>query len=362
MAQNLDTHGPPHGRSSGLLGSFLLLIVILFLMGAVLGRGDESATAVAIANTPTAESNVLATVANTPTIAPTATVTNSPTPTQTPSPTATATATQTPTPSITPNPLWTATATLPPTATSPPPPLPTPQDGISTTVRVPILMYHYISVPPENADVYRVDLSVTPDKFRAQMQYLAGNGHTPIDFYALSRAITNHEPLPPKPVILTFDDGYLDSYEIAYPILQEFGFVATFFIPTEFIDNNRVGYLNWTMIEEMAAAGHRFEPHARTHSDLRARDDDYLIWEILGPQETLAAHIGYVPRYFSYPSGRYDENVLAMLHHLDFWGAVTTIPGAELDFENRFTWPRLRIRNNTPLGEFIDLVNLRFEE
>jgi hypothetical protein len=54
--------------------------------------------------------------------------------------------------------------------------------------------------------------------------------------------------------------------------------------------------------------------------------------------------------------------MLAMLQRLDFWGAVTTAPGAELGFENRYTWPRLRIRNDTPLGEFIDLVNLQFEE
>lgn len=189
------------------------------------------------------------------------------------------------------------------------------------------------------------------------MQYLADNGHTPIDFYTLSRIITNHQPLPPKPVILTFDDGYLDNYEIAYPILQQFGFVGTFFIPTEFIDTNRAGYMTWPMIEEMAANGHRFEPHSRTHPDLRARNNDYLIWEILGPQETLAYHIGYTPRYFSYPSGRYDEDVLLMLQRLEFWGAVTTAGGDTLGFANRFTWPRLRVRNNTPLPEFADLVN-----
>lgn len=219
-------------------------------------------------------------------------------------------------------------------------------------------MYHYISIPPEDADVYRTDLSVSPDNFRAQMQYLADNGHTPIDFYTLSRAITNHEALPAKPVLLTFDDGYLDNYENAYPILREFGFTATFFIPTEFIDTNRAGYMTWAMIEEMAANGYRFEPHSRSHPDLRARNNDYLIWEILGPQETLAYHIGYTPRYFAYPSGRYDENVLSMMAHLDFWGAVTTYAAAEQGFHNRYEWPRLRIRNNTQLAEFADVVNL----
>lgn len=356
MAQPSSPANITPRRSNSLLGSFLLFIVLLFIVGAVLNRGDEE-TAVAVANTNTPESNVLATAPATPTIANTATATHTPTPSNTPTPSQTPTVTPTYTPTITPNPAWTST----PSPT--PPPLPTPQDGISSTITatVPILMYHYISLPPENADVYRTDLSVSPDNFRAQMQYLADNGHTPIDFYTLSRAITNHQPLPPKPVLLTFDDGYLDNYQNAYPILQEFGFVATFFIPTEFIDNNREGYMTWPMIEEMAAHGHHFEPHSRTHPDLRARDDEYLIWEILGPQQTLAAHIGYTPRYFAYPSGRYDQSVLAMLQRLDFWGAVTTVPGADLGFENRYEWPRLRIRNDTPLAEFADLVNLRFE-
>lgn len=338
-----------------MLGSFILFILVLFIAGALFSDPAKRPIAVAVVSSPTTESNVLATVvtpANTPTVANTATPTHTVTPSQTPTQTFTPTPSATHTPTITPNPAWTATPTLPP------PPLPTPQDGISRTVKVPILMYHYISIPPEDADVYRTDLSVLPENFRMQMQYLADNGHTPIDFYSLSRAITNNEPLPEKPVILTFDDGYVDMYLNAYPVLQEFGFVGTFFIPTGFIDNNRAGYMNWAMIEEMAAAGQRFEPHSRTHPDLRGRENDYLIWEILGPQETLAAHIGYTPRYFAYPSGRYDDNVLAVLQKLDFWGAVNTVAGHEQGFENRYEWPRLRIRNNTPLPEFVDLLNL----
>jgi peptidoglycan/xylan/chitin deacetylase (PgdA/CDA1 family) len=353
------TPNAPSSKGRSLLGSFILFILLLFIAGTLFSDPAERPIAVAVLSSPTTESNVLSTVvtpANTPTVANSSTPTQTATPSQTPTQTITPTPSATHTPTITPNPAWTATPT------SPPPPLPTPQDGISHTVKVPILMYHYISLPPEDADVYRVDLSVLPENFRTQMQYLADNGHTPIDFYTLSRAITLNEPLPDKPVILTFDDGYADNYANAYPILQQFGFVGTFFIPTEFIDNNRLGYMNWTMIEEMAATGQRFEPHSRTHSDLRERENDTLIWEILGPQETLAAHIGYTPRYFAYPSGRYDDDALAMLQQLDFWGAVTTASGYEPNFENRYTWPRLRVRNNTPLPEFIDLVNLALSE
>jgi peptidoglycan/xylan/chitin deacetylase (PgdA/CDA1 family) len=238
-----------------------------------------------------------------------------------------------------------------------PPPLPTPQDNVSRTLKVPILMYHYVSSPPEDADVYRVDLSVEPAVFREQMTYLAANGYSTIDFYDLSLAITGKLELPPRPVIITLDDGYVDNYHQAFPILREFGFKATFFIVTEFIDNGYAGYMNWAMIEEMAAAGMRIESHSKTHPDLRGQEHDYLVWQILGSQETLAAHVGYTPRYFSYPSGQYDEATIAVLQALDFWGAVTTHSGKEHGFNDRYEWTRLRVRYTTVLPEFVDLID-----
>lgn len=243
--------------------------------------------------------------------------------------------------------------TPPPTAI-----MPTPAGVYSWTLKVPILMYHYISEPPADADVYRVDLSVTPEMFRQQMAYLSDNGYTPIDLYDLSAAIVSHKELPEKPIILTFDDGYLDNYEVAYPILQEYGFTGTFFVVSEFIDQQREGYMTWPMVEEMAAAGMRIESHSRTHPDLRGMDRDRLIWEILGSQETLAAHIGYTPRYFCYPGGSYDEATIQMLSELDFWGAVTTANGVWQGFNDRFEWRRVRIRNSTSLEEFARLVDL----
>ncbi|MEZ4592176.1 MAG: hypothetical protein R3D55_13690 [Chloroflexota bacterium] len=132
-----------NGRRGELFGSLLLFVVLLFFVGAVMNNDTGGETAVAIANTPTHESNALNTVAPTPTIADTATPTQTPTPTNTPTPTLTPTVTPTFTPSHTPNPPRT------PTFTPTTPPLPTPQDGISSTitVTVPILMYHYISIP-----------------------------------------------------------------------------------------------------------------------------------------------------------------------------------------------------------------------
>ncbi len=246
----------------------------------------------------------------------------------------------------------------PPSAASLPLPLPTPAGGLTTTVNVPILMYHYISEPPEDADEYREDLSVTPQAFREQLQYLADNGYTTIDLYDLLLAVTRRQALPPKPVILTFDDGYVDHYTNAFPLLQEFGFKGTFFIITGWVDDGSPAHMNWAMIEEMAAAGMRMESHSRSHPNLtEAADEEALIWQILGSQETLAAHIGYTPRFFCYPGGRYDDEVIAVLQGLDFWGAVTTASGKLHGHGDRYEWTRLRMRYTTSLPVFADFVD-----
>lgn len=250
-------------------------------------------------------------------------------------------------------------ADLPPAPAAATMPLPTPANGLTTTVQAPILMYHYISEPPEDADKYREDLSVTPQAFREQLQYLADNGYTTVDLYDLILAVTRQKALPPKPVILTFDDGYLDHYTNAFPLLQEFGFKGTFFIITEWVDNGNPNHMTWAMIEEMAAAGMRMESHSKSHADLtEAEDEAELIWQILGSQETLAAHIGYTPRFFCYPGGRYNEETIAVLEKLDFWGAVTTADGKMHGYGDRYEWSRLRMRYTTTLPVFADFVDL----
>lgn len=343
----------------GCVATLLVLLLVFFVVSSILRGAEPTAEAVAEATmevvalaslTPTAGQTAVSTQPPTHT----ATATQTETPTETPLPPATATAIPTATETAVP-PTDAPTLTPGPTATLVP--LPTPSGTYSWTLKVPILMYHYISIPPEDADIYRTDLSVAPDDFREQMQYLADNGFTTIDLYDLSLAITAKIELPAKPVIITMDDGYLDNYTEAFPVLQELGLKATFFIVSEFVDFGREGYMTWPMIEEMAAAGMRMEPHSRTHPDLRERDADFLIWEMQGPQETLAAHLGYTPRFFAYPGGSYDEDTIAMLQELDFWGAVSTAGGKWHGFNDRYEWTRVRMRNTTHIAEFADFVD-----
>ena len=368
--------GFPDGISCvGILLIAALLVVILGAGIRAWADGRDSETTATTPITILAESEQSAAVTETvapvtPTESPTLAPTIAEPATATPLPTSTAPTIDTPTPSAvvvtlsipTNTPSSTASVqptespTESPTETPKLPPLPTPFGVYSWTLKVPIMMYHYISEPPEDADVYRVDLSVTPEDFRAQLQYLVDNGYEAIDLYDLSLAIVNKRELPPKPVIITLDDGYRDNYENAFPILKEMGLTATFFIPTDFIDKGDPNYMTWEMVEEMAEAGMRPESHSKTHPDLRDQERDFLVWEILGSQETLEAHIGYRPRYFAYPGGRYDEAVIEVLDEIGVWGAVVTAGGKWHGFNDRFEWTRIRIRNTTTLEELADLV------
>ena len=179
-------------------------------------------------------------------------------------------------------------------------------DGQIRSAHVPMLMYHYLSEPPTGSDKIRRDLSVTPARFAAHLDRLQSEGYTTISLYALMDYLTHGAPLPAKPVILTFDDGYLDNYTNAFPLLKAHGMTATFFVITDFLDEKRPEYMSWEMAREMLAAGMSIESHGRNHANLAGRDRDYLVWQALGSMETLQFELGVRPRFICYPAGRFD--------------------------------------------------------
>lgn len=233
-----------------------------------------------------------------------------------------------------------------------PTPLPTP-DGIIRTVRVPILMYHHIIVPPRDADAVRRDLSLPPEAFEHQLQYLAEEGYTSLTLSDLLHHLARGAPLPAKPIILTFDDGYRDVYTEAFPLLREHGMTGTIFLITGLIDEERAEYLSWDQVKEMQRAGIQFGSHSYSHPDLRGQSAEYLVWQILGSKEAIEQRIQEPVRFFSYPSGRYDPLVVDILHSAHFWGAVTTSQGTEQSSEHPFELRRIRIRGDETIASFV---------
>lgn len=341
------------------MGILLALPLLALLLSAAHWRGDGDLDLSGMAR-----SLVLGTATPTPTATATHTLTPTATATHTLTPTPTATSTPTPTATATPSP--TATATWTPTATSTPTPTathtPTPlrptPDGVQRQVRVPILMYHHIEDPPPDANVFRRDLSVPPARFEAQLRFLAEQGYQSITLNDLALHLTVGKPLPPKPIILTFDDGYIDAYTYAFPLLKQYGFVGTFFLVTGYIDSHNPDFVSWAEVEEMHAAGMRFEPHSYDHPDLRNRGYQFLVFQTLGPKQAIEERTGEPCRFFAYPSGRYDQFVIDVLHSAGYWGAVLTEQGATHGTDDLFLLRRIRVSGGDRVDDLIVKLNL----
>ncbi|HLY67424.1 MAG TPA: polysaccharide deacetylase family protein, partial [Chloroflexota bacterium] len=153
------------------------------------------------------------------------------------------------------SPATTADAAVNPTPLPPVPtatPAPTPKPG--TVTSVPILMYHYIrTLPPNTPDQLGYGLSIAPPLFEQELAYLQSAGYKSVAMDDVVARITRGTPLPPKPVVLSFDDGYADFYTAAWPLLKKYGFSATAYIVIDFL--GRPGYMSWQDVQELRDAG-----------------------------------------------------------------------------------------------------------
>lgn len=347
----------------------ILLLVVAMQVGMGLVVADNAAVI------PTASATLRPTFTSTPSPTVTPTSTLPPTPTATPVlPTPTrATSTPRPTHTAPTSPTIESSPTIETSATNPSPPaasptspglelLPiSPSSPVATPTsaappvlvsrptgvfNVPILMYHYLSTPPAGADAIRMDLSVPPDLFESHLAYLREAGYQTLSFQQLAQLTSHGEALPPKPIIITFDDGYRDSYQNAFPLLQKYGFTATFFIFTQPIDTANVNFLSWDMVREMHQAGMEFGSHSHTHPDLRHRSSDFLASEIVTSKQLIEQNIGAPIYAFAYPSGMYDDAAVEAVKSAGFLMAVTTEWGGRHTYDHRFVMPRVRIRGN----------------
>ena len=164
--------------------------------------------------------------------------------------------------------------------------------------------------------------------FEAQLKLLRDNGFTTITLRDLYEYLAVGAPLPDKPIVLTFDDGYIDNYTNAFPILQKYGMTGTFFVLTGRADDGDPAYLSWDMIQEMSNAGMDIQLHSRDHLDMRNRSYDWLVFQIIGGRQSIEGHTGKPVIFMAYPSGKYDANVLRFLRGTNFWAAVTTASGS----------------------------------
>ena len=194
---------------------------------------------------------------------------------------------------------------------------------------LPVLCYHRIGGPLE-LGVTRVSRSV----FTRQMTALARAGWRTLtlDDYAESLRTTHNAP---RTFLLTFDDGYAELGEHAYPVLADLGFTAATFLITDFIGGtntwdvqytwNRLRHLAWTEIERWRARGFQFGSHGATHRRLTWLDDSAVTDDLARARATLAQRLGAdAARAIAYPFGATDARVrrlaAAVGHDLGFSG------------------------------------------
>lgn len=221
-----------------------------------------------------------------------------------------------------------------------------PKKTFASSKPTPILMYHYIGGNPNPSDKARERLSVSPDKFDEQMGYLSKNGYTPITFDTYYAGVSS---LPQKPIILTFDDGYIDFYLNAYPILRKYNFKAVSFLPTGLIGTSY--YLNWNQVHEMDTSGLiSFQAHSVTHPNLLSLNNESLKHEIADSKKTLEAKLGKPVNTFAYPYGLVNNHVVQEVKKAGFVGAVTTTNGKVSSISYYMT--RIRVSGAWSLADF----------
>lgn len=195
-----------------------------------------------------------------------------------------------------------------------------------------ILMYHLIDNPrPED----RFGICVSKENFSQQMEYLYQNGYQTIQLQDLVNYIRHQKTIPDKSIIITFDDGYLDNYLHAYPILKKYNFTATFFIVVGYvgkkiiydIDKGKVNWVRqhmpWSEIEEMGACGMSFGVHGYSHVDLVKLNPEEARRQIRRPKAILEDRLGHEIKHFSYPHGSFNQEVKQLVIESGFTCACT---------------------------------------
>ncbi len=235
---------------------------------------------------------------------------------------------------------------------------------------LPVLMYHHVSPEPGL-------VTISPQHFRAQMHAVARAGYQSVTAQQLQQFLAGGK-LPAKSVLITFDDGYLDNWVYAHPVLKETGLSATLFTITGWIGDGPMRpyagqqadlpitpshkvcmnavreqrhddvMMRWSEIEAAQRAG-TFEFHSHTHTHTRwdklfpvvAERRQRLAEDLALSRETLNARLGYVSRHLCWPQGYFDTDYIAEAQAAGFDHLYTTQPGTVLPQGDSLRLPRI---------------------
>jgi peptidoglycan/xylan/chitin deacetylase (PgdA/CDA1 family) len=215
---------------------------------------------------------------------------------------------------------------------------------------VPILVYHRVLEKPKGPPLTAMSTRL----FRAQMAWLAGNGYQPVTLRRVYDAWTGDALLPPKPVVLTFDDGYADQVLNAAPVLREYGWPAELGLVSTALylgDDPPATSLTPEMVQGLLDDGWGLESHSVNHLDLTRLWGDELRRELVDSRTRLEELFGVEVDFFCFPGGIYDKRVKLAVRRAGYLAATGTRYGAATP-RDLFSLARMYAYGGESMAEF----------
>ena len=236
------------------------------------------------------------------------------------------------------------------------------ETGFEPIKGIPVLMYHKVSPDTRTGGL---GLRVPPEDFDWEMQYLKKNNYHTVSLGNVLDYFQSGKALPQKPIVITFDDGYKDNYQYAYPILKKYDYTATVFVVTSIIGKTNEfdvkkhlqpenKMMDWSEIKSLATGGITIGSHTLTHPHLTQISQTEARQEIMESKNVLEKGLGKEVQFFCYPYGDNNDTVAKMVKEIGYRAAVTTQLGINNQDNDPYLMNRIRIMGNYNHQKFIE--------
>jgi peptidoglycan/xylan/chitin deacetylase (PgdA/CDA1 family) len=211
-------------------------------------------------------------------------------------------------------------------------------------LRVPILMYHRVNAAPPPS---QRPLTVHPADFARQMRWLKQHGYRTITQRELSDALFLGKRLGPKPILITFDDGYSDVFHKALPVLKRLDMRAMAYVISGRTLRSDTVFLTWHLLRALERDGVEIGSHTVEHRDLTSLSDGEALRELVQSRRAFERRLGHPVQWLAYPYGAYDSRIERLARRAGYVLAVTTEHGVVQSARRPLALRRLRILDST---------------
>jgi peptidoglycan/xylan/chitin deacetylase (PgdA/CDA1 family) len=217
---------------------------------------------------------------------------------------------------------------------------------------IPVLIYHSISIP--TGKVPDPKLYISPHQFEDQLAKIIELGFTPVRVSDWINALDNKTILPKKPILLTFDDGYVDNYLNAYPILKKHKAKATFFVIANDI-STKPGFMNWSELRELEQSGLiDVESHTLHHVHLGDVSPDTAKMELINSKQKLENELKKQILAVAYPYGSHTEKTKEIVKQSGYRLAFSTHWGHTILLQGKYDLHRYFVKQTTNIGKLLN--------